>query len=48
MRKIIKLPTQFIASIIWNLSELTGIGLGRYAKYIFGLMVGADSFKKRG
>ncbi len=28
-----------IASIVWNISEFTGIGLGRYAPIIFGLMI---------
>jgi hypothetical protein len=32
---------KFIASIIWNLSESSGIGLGRFAPYVFGVMVGS-------
>ena len=29
-----------LASIVWNLSEFTGIGLGKYAPIIFGAMIG--------
>jgi hypothetical protein len=25
---------------IWNLSEFTGIGLGRFAPFVFGRMIG--------
>ncbi len=32
---------KILATIIWNLSEFTGIGLGRFAPYIFGRMIGA-------
>lgn len=30
-----------LAQIIWNVSEYTGIGLGKFAPYIFGAMIGA-------
>lgn len=30
-----------ICSLIWNLSEWTGIGLGRFAPWVFGGLVGA-------
>lgn len=29
-----------IFGIIWNLSEFTGIGLGRFAPYVFGKLIG--------
>lgn len=31
---------QLISKIIWNLSELSGIGLGRFAPFVFGKMIG--------
>lgn len=37
---------KFISRQIWNLSEYSGIGLGRIAPYIFGLMIGAKSMHK--
>jgi hypothetical protein len=33
---------KFIASILWNLSEWTGIGLGRFPPYVFGKMLGCE------
>lgn len=27
-------------SFVWNLSEFTGIGLGKYAPFVFGRMIG--------
>ena len=32
-------PLSFIASCIWNLSEITGITLGKYGITIFNLMM---------
>lgn len=29
-----------IAALAWNLSEYTGIGLGRFAPFVFGKMIG--------
>lgn len=29
-------------TLIWNVSEFTGIGLGKYAPYVFGKMIGSD------
>lgn len=37
---------KFIAQQIWNLSEWSKIGLGRFAPYVFGLMIGAKSMKR--
>jgi len=36
-----------IARLIWETSELTGIGLGRFAPYVFGLMIGAKPKEKK-
>jgi len=30
---------------VWDLSEVTGIGLGRFAPYVFGMMVGVEGKK---
>ncbi len=38
---------QFLASIIWNASEWSGIGLGRLAPYVFHIMIGAKKMKKQ-
>lgn len=35
-----------VASILWHLSEWSGIGLGRFAPYILGLMIGSQPVKK--
>lgn len=32
--------------LLWDLSEFTGIGLGRFAPYVFGQMVGVKGKKK--
>ena len=32
-------PKQFLASCIWNLSEWSNIGLGRFAPVVFGAMM---------
>ena len=37
---------KLIALLIWNLSEWSGVGLGKSAPYVFGLMAGAKSMKK--
>ena len=34
------------STIIWNLSEWSGIGLGRFAPLVFGLMIGRKGRKK--
>jgi len=31
---------------IWNISEFTGIGLGRFAPFVFGKMMGYKGKKK--
>jgi len=38
-------PLQFVASCIWNTSEYTGIGLGRFAPIVFGWMIGSKGTK---
>lgn len=34
-----KNPLSFLACCIWNLSEYTGVGLGKMAPVIFGLAI---------
>lgn len=34
-----------IGKIIWDISEFTGIGLGKYAPIVFGWMVGSKGKK---
>lgn len=34
--------SKLIYKLIWDLSEFTGIGLGRYAPYVFHQMIGGD------
>jgi len=34
-----------IFKTIWNLSEFTGIGLGRFTPYVFGKMIGIKGHK---
>ena len=41
MRKIKK----FIGSCIWDFSEFTNIGLGRFAPIVFGWMIGSKGKK---
>ena len=36
---------KYIANCIWNLSEFTGFGLGRYAPSVFETMIGRKSKK---
>ena len=38
-------PQRFVASLIWKLSESTGIGLGRLAPFVFGIMINRKSLK---
>jgi hypothetical protein len=38
-------PIRFLASCIWNLSEFTGISLGKYGITIFNLMMGCKGTK---
>lgn len=33
---------KIIASILWTLSEWSGIGLGRFAPYVFAKMIGCE------
>jgi len=35
-------------TFVWNASEFTGIGLGRFAPWVFHQMVGCDKAMKRG
>lgn len=37
---------KLIATIIWEISEFTGIGLGKYAPVVFGYMIGSKGKKK--
>ena len=41
-----KTPIRFIASYIWSTSEVLKIPLGRFAPFIFGLMIGSKANKK--
>lgn len=34
-----------IGRLIWDISEFTGIGLGKYAPIVFGLMIGSKGKK---
>jgi len=40
-------PKQFLASCVWNLSEWSHIGLGRFAPKVFGAMIGSKPKKKQ-
>ena len=40
-------PTAFFARQIWNFSEWSGIGLGRFAPHVFGAMIGSKANKKK-
>lgn len=42
---IFSTPLRFIASYIWNLSEYTGVSLGKYGITIFNLMMGQKATK---
>ena len=37
---------KFLATQSWNFSEWSGIPLGRYAPYVFGLMIGAKPHRR--
>ena len=41
-QSILKIP----ATTLWNLSEWSGIGLGRFAPFVFGLMIGSKPLRK--
>lgn len=34
---------KFIWSTVWNISERTGVGLGRFAPWVFHQMIGCDT-----
>ena len=34
-----------IAKLIWNMSEFTGVGLGKFAPVILGMMLGSKGEK---
>lgn len=34
-----------IWKLIWNISEYTGVGLGRFAPYVFGKMINSKGKK---
>lgn len=34
---------RFIWSTVWNISERTGIGLGKFAPWVFHQMIGCDT-----
>ena len=36
---------KYLCKLIWRLSEWLGIGLGRFAPYVFGKMISAEEFK---
>lgn len=38
---------QKLWSVVWNISESTGIGLGRFAPWVFHQMIGCDHEAKR-
>ncbi len=38
---------QEIWSIVWNLSEFTHIGLGKYAPWVFCQMIGSKKMEKK-
>jgi hypothetical protein len=38
--------TRFIFRQIWDLSEYTGIGLGKFAPFVFSMMIGRKGNKK--
>ena len=40
-----KTTSMWIYKQIWNFSEWSGIGLGRFAPYVFGRMIGCKSFE---
>lgn len=33
-------------SLLWNASEFFGVGLGRFAPYVLGKMIGATSWER--
>jgi len=37
---------QELWSVVWNLAEYTGTGLGRFAPWVFGQMMGCKAEKK--
>jgi hypothetical protein len=37
---------RYFYKFIWEISELSGIGLGRFAPYVFGKMIGAKGEKQ--
>lgn len=41
-----KTPKKLFASCIWNFSEYTKIGLGKYAPIVLGWMIGSKPNKK--
>ena len=40
---LLKIP----ATTLWNLSEWSGFGLGRFAPFVFGLMIGSKPVRKK-
>jgi hypothetical protein len=42
MIKILKQSRKYFATVVWNMSESSGIQLGRFAPKIFGWMIGAE------
>lgn len=39
--------SQWIYTFIWNMSEWSGIGLGKFAPYVFHQMIGGEKVAKR-
>ena len=35
-----------LATILWNLSEWSGIGLGRLAPHVFAKMIGCERYER--
>lgn len=36
-----------LGKIIWDISEFSGIGLGKYAPIVFGWMIGCKEYRKK-
>ena len=43
--QLLSTPLMLIATLIWNTAEKYNIDLGRFAPYVFGLMIGCRGKK---
>ena len=43
--RLLDMPRQTFATLLWNFSEWSGMGLGRFAPIIFGWMIGVKGKK---